>query len=304
MSTEKTMTVKLDSVDAYNRLYGLPTEHPLVSVISLHDAEPPAARIRMNYGIYALFLKNGPGCTLHYGRKSYDCQAGTIVSFAPGQTVDVSSSTADALHSAEGILFHHDLIAGTPLGEALESFAFFDYSQNEALHLDDDERAIITGCLDAIAREIRRPADRHTRPVICAGLQLLLQHIDRFYDRQFATRHKANTAIVAKLERLVRGYYGSGACREALPAVADFASELCLTPKYLSELVKRETGMTTKALIGRQLVSTAKQRLAASDDDVATIAYSLGFQHPAHFSRMFRRATGQSPTEFRRQTAV
>ena len=72
--------VILDSVDKYNKLYGLETLHPLVSVINLNDATKVVNHIQMNYGIYALYLKNSKSCNLKYGRKEYDYQEGTIVS--------------------------------------------------------------------------------------------------------------------------------------------------------------------------------------------------------------------------------
>ena len=52
-------TIKLDSIDAYNKLYGLTTLHPLVTVIDLKKATKKIDRMRINYGVYALFLKNG-----------------------------------------------------------------------------------------------------------------------------------------------------------------------------------------------------------------------------------------------------
>ena len=125
--------------------------------------------------------------------------------------------------------------------------------------------------------------------------------LSRFYDRQFITRHKVNSEIVAQFERMLKEYYDSPDTKEAMPAVSYFADKLCLTPKYLSELVKRETGMTTKVLITQHLVNVAKHSLAVSNDDVGMIAYKLGFQYPAHFSRMFRRHTGLTPSEFRQK---
>ena len=77
--------VRLDSIDTYNKLYGLETKHPLVTVIDLTEATKVVNHVRMDYGVYAIFLKNGINCTLKYGRQPFDYQEGTVVSFSPGQ---------------------------------------------------------------------------------------------------------------------------------------------------------------------------------------------------------------------------
>ena len=95
--------IKLDSVDMYNKMYGLTTRHPLVSVVNLKDATSIANNFRLEYGLYALFLKNGVSCSIKYGRKKYDYQEGTVVSFAPGQIVDVELKPGDMVHNVTGI---------------------------------------------------------------------------------------------------------------------------------------------------------------------------------------------------------
>lgn len=64
--------VQLDSIKAYNELYGLQTYHPLVTVVDLTKAKRMANHVKMNYSIYALFIKHGIGCSLRYGRQNYD----------------------------------------------------------------------------------------------------------------------------------------------------------------------------------------------------------------------------------------
>ena len=81
--------LELDSVDKYNDLFGLETLHPLVSVVDLRKAARKPDGMQMNYGLYALYLKCTKACALRYGRRNYDYQEGTIVSFAPGQVVQV-----------------------------------------------------------------------------------------------------------------------------------------------------------------------------------------------------------------------
>lgn len=290
-------TVILDSIDAYNKLYGLPTYHPLVSVIDLKQATMSVNHIRITYGVYALFLKNGVYCSIKYGRKQYDYQEGTVVSFSPGQIIDVDMDQDVVAPDVIGLLFHHDLIYGTPLEEKISSFNFFDYSQMEALHLSESERARFLECLERVKEESMYPVDNHSAALIAANIQVLLEYLHRFYDRQFITRHKVNSGIVSRFEQELKSYFEQP--QNMLPNVAYFADKVNLTPGYFGDLIRKETGSTPKDLITLHLISAAKHHLATSDADVSEIAYNLGFDYPAHFSRMFKRATGQSPTEYR-----
>ncbi len=292
-------TVKLDSIDAYNKLYGLTTYHPLVTVIDLKNATNPVNHIRIDYGVYALFLKNGVSCTLKYGREKYDYQEGTIVSFSPGQTVEVDMDRDVTSPDVIGLMFHPDLIYGTLLGERIHDYGFFEYSQREALHLSESERELFLECLDKIRREVMHPDDKHSADLISANINLLLEYLNRFYDRQFITRHKVNNDIVAAFERELRRYFDSGKCRDGLPTVAYFAEKACLSPGYFGDLIRKELGISAKDVISSHLISIAKQRLASTDTDISIIAYDLGFQYPQHFTRQFKRQTGQSPTEYR-----
>lgn len=291
-------TVTLDSIDAYNKLYGMPTYHPLVSVVDLKNAVKSVNNIRMTYGIYALFLKNGDYCTIKYGRRSYDYQAGTVTSFSPGQTIDVVMKEVDIAPDVVGLIFHPDLIYGTPLADKIADFNFFDYSQTEALHLSDEERAKFLDCLDKIREEVMHPVDNHSAALISANIQVLLEYLHRFYDRQFITRHKVNSDVVSKFERELKSYFREP--RRVIPNVAYFADKASLTPGYFSDLIKKETGSSPKDLISLHLISEAKKKLMATNDDISVIAYNFGFEYPSHFTRMFKRLTGLTPLEYRR----
>lgn len=291
--------INLDSIDAYNRLYGLVTHHPLVTVIDLKKAKNSVNNVTINYGVYALFLKNGANCSITYGRRNYDYQEGTVVSFSPGQVVDVNMEKAELAPDVVGLMFHPDLIYGTPLADKIASFTFFDYDQMEALHLSTDEREKFLSCLAAIKEETEHPVDHHSAALISANIQVLLEYLHRFYDRQFITRHKVNSDIVNQFQQHLREYFDSGKCKEGLPGVAYFADRANLSPGYFGDLIKKETGSSPKDLISLQLVARAKNRLVSTSDDIGIIAYDLGFEYPAHFSRMFKRLTGMTPKQFR-----
>lgn len=291
--------VNLDSIDAYNKLYGLPTLHPLVTVVDLKDAVSAVNNVRFKYGVYALFLKNGVQCSIKYGRRHYDYQEGTVVSFSPGQVVDVEMRPSEISHDVLGLLFHPDLIYGTPLAEKIRTFSFFDYSSLEALHLSEEEKLKFIDCLDKVKEEISHPVDHHSAALISANIQLMLEYLHRFYDRQFMTRHRVNSSVVENFQSHLREWFDSKASPAGLPSVAYFADRAALSPGYFGDLVRKETGTSPKELIALHVVGEAKHRLACTDADVSEIAYGLGFDYPAHFSRMFKRMTGQTPSEYR-----
>ena len=140
----------LDHVDQYNRLYGLETLHPLVSVINLNEATRAVGTIRFNYGVYALFLKLEKACDIKYGRQKYDYEEGTIVCFAPGQTAETTPTVGHIQTDAYGIIFHPDLLRGTSLNKTIKNYTFFSYEVNEALHVSGEEQTIILDCLKII----------------------------------------------------------------------------------------------------------------------------------------------------------
>lgn len=296
------ITVRLDSIDAYNKLYGLETKHPLVTVIDLTEATKVVNHVRMDYDVYALFLKNGANCTLKYGRQPYDYQEGTVVSFSPGQLIGVDTEIDEIAPDVIGIMFHPDLIHKTPLASKIKEYGFFDYSQREALHLSTDERRIFKQCLERIKEEIAHPVDKHTAGIVASHIQVLLDYITRFYERQFITRGKVNSDILSKFESSLKKYLESGQTKDGLPTVNYFAEAAHLTPGYFGDMIKKETGITAQEIITRHIVERAKQRLTCSTDDISIIAYELGFQHPQHFSRMFKRVAGISPTQFREKS--
>ena len=293
--------IQIDSVDAYNKLYGWETLHPLVTVVN--HANPMASDMnhsRLNYGLYALFLKQGDGCSIRYGREKYDYQEGTVVSFKPGQVVEVEWDESRPMPPSRGLLFHPDLLYGTQLARRINDYTFFDYDQREALHLSEREQHMVVELFDRIEEELQHPIDRHSQTLITDAIGLLLDYCMRYYDRQFITREHVNRDVLTEFERLLDSYFEGDKPQEwGLPYVQYFADELHLSANYFGDLVKKETGKTPQEHIHIKLVDKAKELLCATNKSVSEIAYELGFKYPHHLSRMFKKNTGYSPSEFR-----
>lgn len=297
--------LNLDSVDLYNKLYGLETLNPLVSVIDLNKATSSVDLIRFNYGVYALYLKLEKACDIKYGRQTYDYQEGTIVCFAPGQTAETNPTTDKVQVNAHGILFHPDLLRGTSLGKNIKKYTFFSYEVNEALHLSEEERSIVMDCLKIIRMELEHGVDKHSKTLLVNHIELLLNYCMRFYERQFITRGKINRDVLTRFENLLDEYFESTlAEQDGLPTVKYFADKLCLSSNYFGDMFKKETGKSPQEYIQEKVIELAKERISDTADTVSQIAYSLGFQYPQHFCRLFKKRVGYTPSEYRAQIGL
>jgi AraC-like DNA-binding protein len=81
--------------------------------------------------------------------------------------------------------------------------------------------------------------------------------------------------------------------------VAEYAQALHITPNYLNELVNQETGQSAKDMIINRIMLEAKRFATYSETSVKEVAYTLGFDDPAHFSKLFKKQEEQGFTEFR-----
>ena len=292
--------IKLDTVDQYNRLFGLETLHPLVSVVNLSEATRFPTHFTMNYGVYALFLKNVKCGDIRYGRQIYDYQEGTVTSFAPGQVVEVDMPQG-VRPNAYGLLFHPDLIKGTSLGQDIKHYSFFSYASAEALHLSEEEKGIFMDCLEKIEMELQHPIDKHSKRLISRNIELLLDYCMRFYERQFITRSESNKSVLVKFEALLDDYFQSDKPQtDGLPSVKYFADKVFLSPNYFGDLIKKETGKSAQEYIQTRMIDIAKEMIAGTEKTVSQIAYELGFQYSQHFNRIFKKNTGYTPGEYRK----
>lgn len=293
--------IRLDTVEDYCNLFGLEMMNPLVGVIDLRNATRHPVSFTVHYGVYAIFLKDTKCGDIRYGRLPYDYREGTVVSFAPGQVAE-TEMLEGMKPTARGLLFHPDIIKGTPLEREMRTYSFFSYDSTEALHLSGQEKTTFVDCLDKIKTELMRPVDRLTNRIMARIIQLLLDYCMRFYNRQFATRKDVNKGVMERFEALLDDYYHSdGPLLDGLPSVKYFADKVCLSPNYFGDLVRKETGKTAQECIQDKVMAMAKEKLIGSDKTVSQIAYELGYQYSQHFNRMFKRAVGMSPSEYRRQ---
>jgi AraC-like DNA-binding protein len=298
-------TYQINSISQAHQAMGLAApKHPLVTVVQTKDFNTKLDfnGVKVINNLYQITLKQ-LGCgNLFYGKNSYDYEEGTLVFTAPGQVTMFEGEMPTDEDANKGwiLAFHPDLIRKSTLSDKIDTYNFFNYDVNEALHLSEEELATIEDLLDKIVKEYSQNLDKHSQNLIIANIELLLDYCMRFYDRQFYTRTNLNTDIVSRFERLIKAYYQTEMVHEiGIPNVQYFANELNFSSNYLSDLLKKETGKSAQEHIHLFLIERAKNTLLNSGQSISEIGYALGFEYPQHFSNLFKSKTGMSPSEYR-----
>lgn len=291
--------IKLDNVQDYNRLLGAETLHPLVSVTDLSKLKS-IRHCRKNFGFYCVFFKELECGTVLYGRSKYDYQEGTMLFIAPGQIAGVDDGGETLNPKGWVLMFHPDLLYGTPLVRRMKDYSFFSYTCDEALHMSEREKTIIINCFQEIKEELEHAIDKHTKQIVASNIETMLNHCTRFYERQFVTREVSNRSVLDRFEELVHDYLNSDKPKtEGMPTVQYCADRICLSPNYFGDLVKKETGKTAQEYIQLAVIGRIKELLIETDKTISEIAYDLGFNYPHHLSRIFKKVVGITPNEYR-----
>jgi len=291
--------ISFETISDYNDFNNHETLHPLVSVIDFSKAEVRTGK-KMYFGLYCIFLKDVKCGDIIYGRNYYDYQKGTLVFVSPGQVVDVANKTEPYQPMGHGLVFHPDLLHGTSLGKTINSYNFFSYQTNEALHLSDKERLLVLNLFSKIKSELELNVDKHSKKLIATNIELLLSYCERFYDRQFITREDVNKGILERFETLLNNYFQSRQTQNfGLPSVAHCAEQLNLSANYFGDLIKKETGKSAQEYIQNKVIEIAKERIFDTNKSISEVAYELGFKYPQHFNRLFKQKVGFTPNDYR-----
>lgn len=300
----KKNSIHIESIHETHQFLSLgKPKHPLISVFKFGKEQIQASNENFKYslGLYQISIKgNCPYTISKYGRNSYDFQECSMIFTSPNQVLEFNKSYQTEDDDCWTLVFHPDLIRKSELGKKIESYAFFSYASNEALHLSDEERNTITEITQKIVKEYSNNIDTHSQTLIISNLELLLNYCTRFYDRQFYTRTNLNKDVTSDFEQVLQNYYKTEKQLElGIPTVKFCANEMNMSPRYLSDLLRKETAKSTQEHIHNYIIEKAKNNLLNSKDSASEIAYKLGFEYPQYFSKMFKKSTSMSPIEYR-----
>ncbi len=303
MKKEENIHHKFDSLSDVHRAFGLPKPlHPLISLIDnssnqIEVNRPPHSHVLT---FYKISYKEKLGGKVKYGQDYYDFEEGGLLFASPNQVIGSDNDNVNEECSLYTLLIHPDFFLTYPLAKKIKHYGFFSYSANEALHLSDKEKATIISIFNIIKEELNSRIDDFSQDVIISQIELLLNHCNRFYKRQFITRKAVNNDLLQKLEEILDDYFNNEkSVMKGLPTVQYLSNLLNISASYLSDMLRSLTGQNAQQHIHNKLIEKAKEKLTTTSLSVSEVAYELGFEHPQSFNKLFKTKTNLSPLEFR-----
>ena len=275
--------LKVHNVNDYARYIGAPVLHPLVSVIHYDELEHCRHSLN-NYDVYGIFIGDETLEDLTYGLTTYDLRRHALMCVSPGQIGGKADTGEEIQTKGWALLFDPELLHGTDLERRMPTYTYFSYNTNEALLMTTEQRQTIVSLLETMRTELLQN-DAHTQQIIVAYLQLVLEHIARFYAGQLSLQTQSSNDLLTRFENLLKRYYAEGLQQtHGLPTVKYCAQELFLSPNYFGDLVRQMTDDTAGNII-RRFVMQQAQKLLISGAGISSTAEQLGFDYPQHFTR-------------------
>lgn len=275
--------VKFNNLESFNRYTNVqPPRHELIEIGAYpNDFRLSSPKVYPNF--YRISIK--------YGLEK-DNDKGYMYFSSPNQAIEWHTDTP---WNGYYINLTEDLISSN---QHLK-YSFLTYGLHEALRLKKEEETAITQMFKAALQEYQ--SENFSMDILVAYCNLMFAHIAQFYKRQFGERKEQYSKLVKDFFSHLDTYYEQNSGKHLQqPSVQHFAQVLNVTSNYLSDLVKYHTGKSALEHIHQQIIVSAKPLLADKNLTVSEIAYQLGFEYPNYFSRLFRKITGTSPSDFRK----
>ncbi len=290
--------LKLSDPNVYARFLHAPVLHPLVSIIHYDEVSPIRPSLN-RYGVYGLFIQRNYPKNLTYGMKMFDAPDGSIIAVEPGQIGGKEDDGEEINISGWALLFSPELLHGTDLEARMKEYPFFSYFSTETLKMEPSEWSRISQLLTQLRHELEENPDSPSlRSVILGYLRIILEYCQRIYLRQLSREDKSSSDLLKRFHSLLREYYLEGKQLElGVPSVNYCAEQLAYSARYLGDMIHKATGGTAIGYIHSFVIDQGKN-LLMNGHNVNETAHLLGFEFPHHFTRLFKKVTGLTPTEF------
>ena len=272
--------------------------HPLISIIHFDELAPFRHSLN-SYGVYGLFIQRQFPKDLSYGMKTLQVSNASIIAVEPGQIGGLEDNGERISLSGWVLLWSPELLHGSELERQIDRYQYFSYFFTGSLRMEPDEWLSITQLLVQMRQELITHDDSPSlRSILLGYLHLILEYCNRIYLRQLSEEDNGGSDLLKRFHDLLQQYFRENRqLTQGLPTVAYCASELAYSPRYFGDIVHKATGGTAIGYIHNYVINQAKS-LLMNGHNISETSRLLGFDFPHHFTRLFKKMTGLTPSEY------
>lgn len=290
--------LKIDNPNDYAWFVDAPELHPLVSIIH-YDELAPFRHSLNNYGVYGLFIQRQFPKDLSYGMKTVQASDASIIAVEPGQIGGLEDNGERISLSGWVLMWSPELLHGSELERQISRYQYFSYFFTGSLRMEPDEWLSITQLLSQMRQELITHEDSPSlRSILLGYLHLILEYCNRIYQRQLSEEDNGGSDLLKRFHDLLQQYFRENRqLSQGLPTVSYCASELAYSPRYFGDIVHKATGGTAIGYIHNYVINQSKS-LLMNGHNINETSRLLGFDFPHHFTRLFKKMTGLTPSEY------
>ena len=217
----------------------------------------------------------------------------------PGQVLLIKPNCINTLALSEEatgtvIVFTADFFSLRYNTNVLHQFSYFTEVNHAVFTLPEEKQKNLIFLLWQMMEEfqIKKKA---SQKILRSYLNILLIEFDRLYVPQQTVKvHNAVNDKIQRYQSLIEQHFKT----HKMPS--DYAEMLNISTNYLNKICRTILGHTSGSLIKRHIILEAKRLLSYTTNSIGEIADELGFEHASYFVTMFKKATAQTPEQFRK----
>ncbi len=257
-----------------------------IEVFRLQDIEDDFFHNYQRYDFYQIiWFCNVQGDNLYFlDFNEYRIHSGQLVIVYPGQIDKLD------IRGKEGFLFAVHNESFFRLNQKINSSYLNGYDSNIFVDIPDDLNPVLTKLTDLIQQEYN---EQNRIDLMEMYMEAFLFHISSLATQNKGNKKSPGDFIIAELMKLIDLFFIKE--RES----CFYADRMGMSIKKLNDLCLKGTGKTVKQHLCERLVLEIKKEIGLGEKNLKEIAFDLGFNEPAYFTRFFKQNTGITPTQFR-----
>ena len=252
-------------------------------------------------GYIIFFLRKGH-FTIDLNLNTYEVKPHSLLMNVPGNIIKLSSYAEDHIGDAElyFVLASREFMSGIRFDFNKLFQESLSLWKNPCITLNDQDLALAEEYF-TLARDILQSNQLNKREILGSLVTSFTYVTMDVWTRELNEARKTQSPSSARMNQLFERFLALVTEHHNTErGMAFYADKLCLTPKYLSKLVKEASGQSGPAWIDSFVILEAKNLLKYSDKTIKEIVYTLHFPNQSVFYKFFKAHTGMTPSEYRK----